>query len=96
MTHQVNHQERIKFITFECTTKRLQFSLQVQQQVNGEVNFEDVNGDLKLSFLKLICGNCQGNKSCLTQKREIKVEIKVIQSKIKLIQIIKFSKNREI
>ena len=28
-----------EFLTFECTTKRLQ----VQQQVNSKVNFEDVN-----------------------------------------------------
>ena len=30
--------------------------LRVQQEVNSEFNFEDVNVDLKLSFLKLIYG----------------------------------------
>ena len=41
-----------EFITLECTTKRFQ----VQQEVNSDVNFGDVNVNIKLSFLKLIYG----------------------------------------
>ena len=41
-----------ELITLECTTKRFQ----VQQEVNSEFNFEDVNVNIKLSFLKLIYG----------------------------------------
>ena len=52
MTHQVNSNWKNKLITSKCTTKRFQ----VQQEVNSEFNFEDVNVDLKLSLLKLIYG----------------------------------------
>ena len=87
MTRYVNHQERMRIIATGCIAK----SFQVQKQVKSAVNFEDVNVDLKLLFLKLIYETwlveiaTEGNKSCLTQQREIKV-----------IYNTKFSKNREI
>ena len=65
-----------EFITSKCTTQRFQ----VKQEVNSEFDFEDVNVDLKLSFLKLIYGTCNWlvevvkPKNCvLLKKREIKV-----------------------
>ena len=45
----------------QATTKRLQFlASPTVMQVNGEVNFEDMNVELKLLFLKLIYGTWLG------------------------------------
>ena len=50
--------------------------LQVQQKLNSKVDFEDVNVDLKLSFLKLIYGTGWGklpkkNKSFLFKNAKL-------------------------
>ena len=48
---------------------------QVQQEVTSVFNFEDVNVEwnFELIYGRLVGRNCHGNKSCLTQKRGIKV-----------------------